>query len=146
MFALSLSRALDYQETMRGEPITFLLGRIFLCLIFFGSGFNKIMNFSATVEKMEEVGIPLTTVALLLAILIELVGATLIMIGWKMRYAAGALVFFVLLATIYFHNPLAYPPDQQQVQAIHLMKNLSIIGGLLLIVSQGRGPLCIERE
>lgn len=131
---------------MRVEPITFLLGRIFLCLIFFGSGFNKIMNFSGTLEKMESVGIPLTTIALFVAILIELVAAAMIMLGFKMRYAAGALIFYVVLATIYFHNPLAYPPEQQQMQAIQVMKNLSIIGGLLLIMSRGRGPFCLEKE
>ncbi len=125
------------------ESITFLIGRILLCLIFLGSGFNKIMNFEATMGKMEQVGMPLVGVGIAVAIVVELVAAVCVMIGFKMRWAALALVLYVLTATYFFHNPLV--AENPQAQTIQLMKNLSIIGGLLLIAALGRGPFSIEK-
>jgi uncharacterized membrane protein YphA (DoxX/SURF4 family) len=48
--------------------------------------------------------------------------------------------------TAVFHNPLAGDPSQGQMQMIHLMKNLAIMGGLLLAVGFGPGAWSVERR
>ena len=52
---------------------------------------------------------------------------------------------FTLMAAIVFHNFWAAAPDQAQNQMIHFMKNISMLGGLLMIIVHGSGPLSLDR-
>ncbi|MDZ7358867.1 MAG: DoxX family protein, partial [candidate division KSB1 bacterium] len=64
------------------------VGRILLTLIFFLSGIQKIPNFNGTKQYMAAAGMPLTDLFLVAAIIIEIVGAILIFIGFKTKWAA----------------------------------------------------------
>ena len=77
--------------------------------------------------------------------MIELSGGILLVLGWKTRWAAAALLLFTALAALLFHNFWAMPPDQAQNQMIHFMKNISMMGGLLYVVTYGSGPLSLDR-
>lgn len=48
------------------------------------------------------------------------------------------LIVFTILATFFFHNFWAVPPEQFQMQLIQFLKNVAIIGGLLLVFEQFR--------
>ncbi|BCL37081.1 hypothetical protein [Nostoc sp. MS1] len=61
--------------------------------------------------------------------------------GYKAQIGAILLIIFMIPATIVFHNPLADPS-----QFNNFFKNLSIIGGLLLILAYGSGHLSLESE
>ena len=123
-----------------------LAGRILIALIFVLSGFSKITGFDGTVGYITSKGLPLPQLAAIGAIIVELGGGILLLLGWKARWAAAALVVFTALAAFLFHNFWAMPPEQAQNQMIHFMKNISMIGGLLYVVVHGSGALSLDRD
>ncbi len=124
-------------------PVT---GRALLALIFVLSGFNKIGGFAGTAGYMASKGLPMAEVLLVLTIIIELGGGLLIMLGWQARWAAAAIFLFLIPVTLVFHNYWAVDAAQQQMQMIQFMKNLSIMGGMLMIVAFGPGPYSLGRD
>ncbi len=111
-----------------------LIGRIFLALIFLISGLGKIADFNGTQQYMVSQGMPMTGLLLVFAIIFELGGGLSIITGFKARWGAGALIVFLVLATAVFHMDLA-----DRMQMTQFLKNLSMIGGLLLVVGFGTG-------
>jgi putative oxidoreductase len=123
-----------------------LIARILIALIFILSGFSKITGFDGTVGYIASKGLPLPQLLAIGAILVELGGGLMLVLGWKARWAAAAMLIFTTLAALIFHNFWAVPPDQMQNQMIHFMKNLSIIGGLLYVVVHGSGQLSLDNK
>jgi putative oxidoreductase len=116
-----------------------LAGRILLAFIFVLSGFKKITGFEGTLGYMTSAGLPMANVLLVLTILVELGGGLLIMLGWQTRRVALAVFLFVLLASIVFHNPSVDPSQMTQ-----LLKNLSIMGGMLYLFAFGAGAWSVD--
>lgn len=81
-----------------------------------------------------------------LAVAIELGGGLAILAGWKTRWAALALVAFVIVITPIFHAYWAAPAGQAMGQQINFMKNASILGGMLLLLAFGPGRYSLERS
>ncbi len=125
------------------QDIAVLAGRILLALIFVMSGFNKLTGFEGTAGYMASAGLPLANVLLVLTIAVELGGGLLLMMGWKARWAALAIFLFLIPVTIVFHNPMADPAQAQQ-QMIHMLKNIAIMGGMLLVIAFGAGRVSID--
>lgn len=113
-----------------------LLGRIFLSIIFFSSGYNKIVSFAATQKYMESHGLPLVQFLLVLAIFAELAGAISLVLGIYTRLGALALLLFMIPTTLIFHTDFS-----QRVQLIQFLKNLSMMGGILAFMAMGDGGL-----
>lgn len=122
-----------------------LIGRLLLAYIFIMAGWSKIGGFDGTVGYIASVGLPMPTVAAIVAIIIELGGGLLLAVGYKARWAAAALAIFSLVTAAFFHAYWALPADQAQGQMIHFMKNLAIAGGLLYVVAYGSGAFSLER-
>ncbi len=121
-----------------------LIGRILIALIFVWSGFGKITGFEGTVGYITSKGLPLPELAAIGAIIVELGGGILLILGWKTRWAAAALFVFTAMAAFLFHNFWAMPPEQAQSQMIQFMKNISMMGGLLFVVTHGSGALSVD--
>lgn len=121
-----------------------LAGRVLIALIFVFSGFGKITGFDGTVGYIVSKGLPLPQLAAVAAIIVELGGGIMLVLGWKARWAAAAMFAFTALASLIFHNFWAVPADQAQNQMIHFMKNISILGGLLYVFVHGSGPLSVD--
>jgi len=121
------------------------VGRVLLALLFVTSGFGKLTSFAGTAgymaAKMPMLPIPLVDALLVATIAIELGGGLLIMLGWQARLAALAIVVFLVPVTVVFHNFWAVEESQRMIQQIMFMKNLSIMGGMLLIAAFGPGPV-----
>lgn len=117
-----------------------LAGRVLLALIFVISGLGKIPAWNQTAGYMSSRGMPLVPLFLIGAICIEVGGGLSVMLGFRPRIGAAALMVFLLPATLVFHNFWTYPPAEQQVQMAMFLKNLSILGGLLLVAAFGAGP------
>lgn len=115
------------------------LGRVLLSLIFLLSAFGKIMDPAGTQAHMTAQGLPLTGLLLAGAILLELGGGLSLLLGWKARWGALALIAFLIPTTLVFHTDFA-----DQAQMIHFMKNLAVIGGLCYVATYGAGPLSVE--
>lgn len=126
------------------HPVFQCAGRIFVALIFLGSGINKVQNFAATQTKMAEVGIPAPGLLLPLAILFLLVGSLSLILGFRVRIGSGLLIVFLILATLFFHDFWTFEGAARQMQQIQFMKNLGLLGGLLLVAANGPGEWSLE--
>ncbi|MEP7098915.1 MAG: DoxX family protein, partial [Burkholderiales bacterium] len=93
-----------------------LVGRILLALIFITSGFGKIMGFDGTVGYIASKGLPMASLAALIAIVIELGGGLAVALGFMTRWAALALAVFSVVAGFIFHTYWAVPADQVMMQ------------------------------
>jgi putative oxidoreductase len=114
-----------------------LTGRSLLALLFLLSGVGKLGAYSATAGYMSSQGVPGALLPLVIAT--ELLGAIAIVLGWQTRVVAFLLAGFSLLTALTFHSNLA-----DQTQMIMFFKNLSIAGGLLVLVANGAGALSLD--
>ena len=121
------------------QTIAAPVGRILISLMFVTSGFSKILGYAATQGYMEAMGVPGALLPLVIAV--ELLGGLAVMVGWKTRIAAFLLAGFSLLSALLFHANFG-----DQMQMIMFMKNVSIAGGFLMIVSLGGGAFALDNR
>ena len=119
------------------QSLTALFGRIFLSAIFLMSGIAKITDWSGTAAHMEKEGMVAIPVFLAGAIVLEIGGALSVLFGCYARLGAAALIVFLVPTTVIFHDFWAYEGMERQQQMINFMKNLALIGGLLMVVAFG---------
>ena len=123
-----------------------VVGRTLLVLVFLMSGVNKVFNWDGTAGYMASVGMPMVPLFLIGAIVLEIGGSLSVILGFKARLGALALIVFTVPATFIFHAYWAVPPEQMQLQQIMFMKNLGLIGGLLLVTGFGAGPVSLDAK
>jgi putative oxidoreductase len=123
----------------RAGPYLILIGRVLLSIIFVQSGWSKIFGYAGTVAHMEASGVP--GALLPFAILTELAGGILVVLGLFTRWAAVALAGFCLLAGYLFH----YQPGDM-MQMINFMKNIAIAGGFLVLAGSGPGAYALDNR
>jgi len=75
------------------------------------------------------------------ALVVELVGSVLLIVGFQVRIVAAVLAVFTLVTALFFHNNFG---DQNQM--IHFLKNVAILGGLLQVVAFGAGKLSLDNR
>lgn len=118
-----------------------LLSRIGLSTIFLWSGINKILNPIATQENMTAHGMPFTSIFLVGAIALEIIGGLSVLLGIKTKWGAAMLVFFLVPATLIFHHDLS-----TEIEQAMFFKNIAMLGGLLMLIQYGGGSLVLFRE
>ena len=123
-----------------------LVGRILLAVMFIISGFGKIAGFDGTVGYIASKGLPIAQLVAIGTIAVELGGGIMLAVGFKARWAALALAIFTLLAAIIFHNFWAAEAAQKMSQQINFMKNISIVGGMLMVFAFGPGRLSVDKS
>ena len=106
-----------------------LIGRIFLSFLFLFEGIKKLFFFQEETQMyMEEYGIP--EILFFPSTLLEIILPIFIIIGFKTRLCASIMVIFTISVTLIFHMDF-----NNQMQLITFLKNISIAGGLLIIVA-----------
>lgn len=115
------------------------VGRLLIALIFIASGLGKIAAPGATQGYIAAVGLPLPMLSYLIAVLVELAGGILILIGYQVRITGLVLAAFTLATAVIFHTNFA---DQNQM--IHFLKNVAIAGGLLQVAAFGAGSFSLD--
>lgn len=127
------------------QKILPLIGRICLAYLFIPAGWGKLgPGFAGSVGYAVSKGLPLASVAVGIALAIELIGGIAILVGYKTRWAAALLALFTITAAVLFHNYWAVPPAQQMAESINFGKNVAIFGGLMFLVAWGAGPLSVD--
>ena len=115
--------------------------RVLIALLFIIVGGSKLLNFTSTAQFLGASGLPVPTVLTALAILFELGGGIMLLIGWKKRLAIPMLMIFTIAATLLFHLKNI---SVDQLQQIMLLKNLAILGGLMALYKGCGEPGCAE--
>jgi len=116
-----------------------LIARISISILFLLNGIFKINNYEGTVGWMESFGLP--GILIFPAIILEIVGPILIIIGYQTRIAAAALSLFCVATAIIFHNDFS---DQMQLTAF--LKNIALAGGFLFLVVNGAKGYCLDKK
>ncbi|KWV95077.1 MULTISPECIES: DoxX family protein [unclassified Erythrobacter] len=118
--------------------IAALVGRILLGALFVFAGFGKVMDTAGTAAYMEAESPFPGSMALAVGVF-EIVAGLVLASGYMTRIASLALVVFTALATLFFHEQVT-----DQVQAAMALKNLAIMGGLLMVFAYGQQRSRIE--
>jgi putative oxidoreductase len=121
------------------KALATLIGRILLVLLFLYSGVGKIGNFEGTAQYMAKYGMPFVNFFLVGAIFLECVGSLTIIFGYFTRFGTLLLIIFLIPTTLIFHTNFTDP-----MQKIHFMKNVSMFGGLLILLSTGAGRYSLD--
>ena len=116
-----------------------LIGRILISSVFLISGFNKINQYDGTIEWMESFGVP--GILIIPAILLEIIGSLMIIIGYKTRVIATLFSIFCITLAIIFHNDFS-----DQMQLVSFLKNLALAGGFLFLVVSGPGKISLDNK
>ncbi len=123
-----------FSKTCATASWTPTAARVFLALLFVVGGFGKLMAFEGTVgyigSLVNEPAAPLLTV---LAIIFELGGGLMLLFNWKTSLGVDMLIAFTVVATILGHTTFTGDAMADQMQYTAILKNLAIIGGLLLM-------------
>ena len=127
-----------------------LIGRLLLSNLFIVSGFKKITGFAGTAgymaAKMPSLDPSVIKILLVITIAVELGGGLMVLLGWQARWAATALLLWMIPVTYIFHAYWGLPQDQMQMQFINFQKNMAIMGGLLYIIAQGPGRYSLGKD
>jgi putative oxidoreductase len=122
-----------------------LLGRVLLSAMFLLSGAGKPVGFYGLSGLIASVGLPVPHLLALGAMAVDLIGGLMLLLGWKTRWAAAALLIFTGV-TLLFHEFWSAPPGQIQDQMIEFMKNITIMGGFLYVIAFGAGELSLDAK
>jgi putative oxidoreductase len=114
-----------------------LAGRLLLAQLFIIEALLKLSDYPATEAYMVHYGVP--GLLLLPAVVLELGGGLLIVIGWQTRWAALAFAGFCLATAAIFHNNFA---DRGQV--IHFQKDVALAGAFLTMWMRGAGRFSFD--
>lgn len=120
-----------------------LLGRLALAALFLPAGLSKISGFEGTVGYITSAGLPLASLAAVMAILVEIGGGLALITGLFTRPAALLLAAFTAMASVTFHAYWAVPAEQAFIQQLMFYKNVGVVGGLLILAAHGAGAWAI---
>lgn len=121
-----------------------LVARVLLAWLFLASGFNDLTNIGNAAAYLAGLGVsPALPLAWCSAIFEVALGAVLIL-GFATRYAALATFCWVAITIAIGHRYWTYPPEQQYLQYIQFLKNLSIMGGALFAFVNGAGRYAVD--
>lgn len=130
--------------THPNSALSLMLGRTLLGALFLISGLAKIGRFAGVAGFMASKGLPAADILLVATIVLEVVGGLALIAGWRVRYAAWALLAFTGLAAVIFHAFWAAEGPAYQNQLNHFLKNAAIMGGLLCLGVVGAGPWSLD--
>jgi len=124
---------------LKDNPYVGAGGRFLIAALFLISGLGKIATPALTQGFIASAGLPLPLLAYLVAIVIEVGGGILLILGYQSRIVASVMAVFTVAAALFFHRNFA---DQNAMA--HFLKNIAITGGLLQIVALGAGSFSID--
>ena len=114
-----------------------LFARILISTLFLINGIFKITNYDGTVDWMEGYGVP--GILIIPAIIIEILGPILIIVGYQTKITAAFLSLFCLVTAIIFHNEFS-----NQMQLTSFLKNIALAGGFLFLVINGSKKFSLD--
>ena len=106
--------------------------RLMLAAIFLLTGYDKLVDNEDAAADIAQIGLPVPALLAVVAGLVEIVCGALLILGRRTAWAAAGLLLFLVPVTLLMENPLRADADFGTV--IDFLKNLAIMGGLLMVV------------
>ena len=123
-----------------------LIGRVLLSFIFIFDAYDSIFYFQDTKEKMTYYGLEWQQDLLLIgAIFLLIFGGILVLIGYRSSLGAFLLLLYWVPLTFIVHSFWNDPDDVRRIQSVLFMKNIAIIGGLLMVLVNGSGRYSVKK-
>lgn len=122
-----------------------LIARILLVLLFIIFGWEKLTAFSTTVSYMTQTGAPAPQLAAVIAIVMELFVGIALLLGLLTRPLAILLLIYTFATALIGHHYWTMTGTAQFEAEINFYKNMSIMGGLLLLFVTGAGAYSVDR-
>jgi putative oxidoreductase len=120
-----------------------LAGRLLYALIFMLAGMGHFSK--QTIGYAASQGVPLASVAVPLSGVLAAAGGLSILLGYRAKLGAWLIVLFLVPVTLMLHRFWGVPdPMMAQMQQVMFMKNVSMLGGALLISQLGAGPWSLD--
>jgi putative oxidoreductase len=134
----------NQSSTPVNQDVILLLGRLALGAIFVKSGLQKLMALSAFAASLAGRGVPQSEMWAVIGASVEVIGGILVVTGLKTRFASLLMILFVIVATGISHRYWEFAEAARRLQESQFFKNLSIIGGFLLLAVTGPGRFSLD--
>ena len=141
------------------KKAVFMLGRIGLSLVFIYLATTQILNWDQVqqsfdtsvsdwivypglpdqIQKIFNLLLSYSSLVMILSAAFAGVGGLFVLLGIQVRLGAVLLILFLLPLTIVMHAFWMYEGVNQEMQMLMFLKNISIIGGLLVLASSESG-------
>jgi putative oxidoreductase len=118
-----------------------LLARVLLSSPFLYSGVDKCWRWSIAQREVAASGLPGPTLLHLVTVVVQLGGGLSLLLGIEARLGALLLLLFLIPVTLMYHPFWKRSGADFVAEADHFLSNLAIMGGLLVIVALGSGPI-----
>ena len=135
---------MDTTALSRKDEIILLIGRLALGAIFLKSGLQKLLALSAFGASLAQRGVPASSTWAVIGATVEFVGGILIVTGLRTREASVLMILFVIVATGISHRFWEFAEAARRAQESQFFKNLSIIGGFVLLFVTGGGRYSVD--
>ena len=140
------STTLTYEAEHTGsisQGLTVLLGRFLFALIFLTAAPGHFTK--QTIAYAASQGVPLASIAVPFSGLLALAGGLSVLLGYRARIGAWLIALFLIGVTPMLHKFWGISdPMAAQMQMIMFLKNVSMLGGALLISQFGAGPWSLD--
>jgi len=135
--------AANWKEKASASPLVTIAGRILFSAIFIMSGF---LHFSQQeIGYAAQAGVPMARLLVPASGILALLGGLSILLGYRAKLGAWLLVIFLVPVTVMMHNFWAVKdPMMAQMQMAMFLKNMTMLGGALLISQLGAGPWSVD--
>jgi putative oxidoreductase len=121
-----------------------LIARILLVVLLLIFGWEKLNNYPATVGYMTQMGVPLPPISAVVVIVVEFFFSIAVVLGIWTRPLALVLALYALATAFIGHHYWTMTGAEQYANEINFYKNVSIMGGLLLLCVTGAGKYSID--
>jgi putative oxidoreductase len=166
LFAFSVAyvdlavRAALWATLSKEDPIMsellYAVGRALIPVIFIVAGIEHFINIQSLTDNIAAANVPLPpqveqyvpmpkyqALAYLVAA-IEIIAGVLVFVGFLTRIAAFALFVFCGLTIYFIHHFWDMEGAAQTMNQIQALKNLALMGGLLLLMAKGAGAFSLD--
>ena len=133
-------------SAISGEDAILFGARLLLVCLFVVFGWDKLLHFGTTVNMMSQRGLPLPEAAAAIAVGAEVLLCLLIVVGAWTRPLALVLAVYTLATGLIGHRFWELEGAARYANAINFYKNLSIVGGFLLLYATGAGQYSLDAK
>lgn len=128
----------------KSESALNLIGRLGIATLFLPAGILKLVGVRDLGGYFGSLGHPEVTVLVWLVVVIEILGGLALILGYQTRIVAIILACFTLGASLIGHAFWSAPEDAALIAQLIFVRNMAILGGLLVLASSGGGSYSID--